>query len=249
VTELYPDFLDKLSIIAKDVDGACFKYVNSKGHKYYCDGQRIQSLPAFQYFFNLIGETIDDVSTQHTNIYFEFHPGAYTTLGQIQTDYGFSISEFVNGILEKKLKLNDVFLPLMFLFRHYIELSLKANLKAVEDTVYDIEGNHSLYSLFSKFKEEVNNAIPHMDEQTNTQMLKFQEKFNELKQIIHDVDAHSMTFRYPVDKYGKTLKWKNVKQNFVIDVFTLATTANAYISLAIPILQHYGYLPSNQENT
>jgi hypothetical protein len=250
INNIYPDFLDKLDIFTKDEDGSCFKYVSdNNGQKYFINGQSIQSLSVFQYFFKLIGESIENVSTKREKAFFELYPSAYTTLGQIQTDYDSSISELVVGIIEHKIKLEDIFFPLMFLVRHSIELSLKANLKDVDGNIYEgkITNEHSLCTLFNCFDKEVQNALQHMNDnpELKKETLEYHKKFEELKQIIHNIDAHSFYFRYPVDKDGKTVEWKNLNKKYVLNAITLDTTSDAYISLAIPVLQYYGYLPTN----
>jgi hypothetical protein len=255
INHIYPDFITELDIITKDEDGSCFKYLSDKnGQKYFIKGQSIQSLSAFTYFFRLIGESVENISKKREKAFFELYPSDYTTLGQIQTDYDSSTSELVVGIIEHKIKLEDIFFPLMFLVRHSIELSLKANLRAADMTTSNeiINTEHSLYKLFTCFDNEVQKALQQMNDnpELKKETLEYHQKFENLKQIIHNVDAHSFYFRYPVDKNGKVMEWHNIKRDYVLKALTLATTADAYISWAIPVLQHYEYLPSgtNQVN-
>jgi hypothetical protein len=175
--KLSPQFKDILSLLDGDKDGTCFRYIQStNGVKYNFDSTpRTCYLSAFQYFFSLMGETVENVSTKRDRAYFEFHPERYS-LGQVKTDYDFSITQLVKGILTRRLETDDVLLPLLFLLRHSVELSLKSNLQEVFGKVYnnEISKEHSLCKLFSYFNKEISKGIeqmPEEDELKNRQKL------------------------------------------------------------------------------
>lgn len=65
--------------------------------------------------------------------------------------------------------------------------------------------------------------------------------------MIHNLDSNSYYYRFPIDKYGNyyCLTLNNKK---IVDLLKLRIEVDAYLTFAVDLLQHYGYLESNYEN-
>ena len=89
-----------------------------------------------------------------------FHVNQCGGTGPLRTQYDFIISMLVKGILNNSWELHKVYLPLLFLIRHSIELALKLNIERIRKhsvaliSNKDIENEHSLcilYNIFNKY--------------------------------------------------------------------------------------------------
>jgi hypothetical protein len=191
-----------------------------------------------------MNEEVENVTKKRDKACFEFRPGAYTTIGHIQGDYGYSIEELLNGVISDDIKIDDILLPLLFLIRHYLEAALKHNLMNVNGGIYNKKlcKEHSLHELFKLLNKEVNDAIGNIDDKDfKKETIKYH---NNLKQLINTIDALdklSQAFRYPVDKNGNTFTW-TIEKDFIISIYTIASKTDAYISFVISALKYYGYL-------
>ena len=91
---------------------------------------------------------------------------------------------------------NTLCYPIVFLSRHFLELRLKeliVNLNYAFDLDYPIKDDHSLISLWNKFKKMIDRQESYKVE---SKMLKNAERLiNEFNVI----DPKSFSFRYPVD--------------------------------------------------
>lgn len=101
-----------------------------------------------------------------------------------------------------KTSINFLVFPILFLYRHYLELALKEIILTATQYLekeHDAINSHSLSQLWREAKKlisEVDLNIP------NDEMVAVE---NQISQF-HKLDKSSMTFRYPVDKQGNVFK-------------------------------------------
>lgn len=81
-------------------------------------------------------------------------------------------------------------LPVLFLFRHYIELELKGMILHKGGTLKEIDNTHGIVNLLNLLEKKA--KIPRISELTK--------KF--IKEL-HELDSTSQGFRYPYEKNGK----------------------------------------------
>ncbi|KJH70772.1 hypothetical protein [Aliterella atlantica] len=116
----------------------------------------------------------------------------------------------VNSALDSHINRDRdmLFFPIVFNYRHYIELSLKNLIEKSEDCYDALEQTGSNYgSLKSRFKNNLNHHLkPLLNHLTERLLLigevGFEESICETILDIHKLDPESITFRYPIKKKG-----------------------------------------------
>lgn len=122
-----------------------------------------------------------------------------------------------------------IFLPMCYLYRNGLELSMKEIL--FEECEYDFqtaarllkESSHSLKKLWRHIKEDI---IRHSSAPDDDNTLENVEKY--LEQI-HDFDGASDKFRYPTDKY-LNLYFKNPVKLDIKNIYEFFTESNNFFS-------------------
>lgn len=251
-TENLPsDFLKQLEILKCEGDGSDFRYYRNKEGKTYFNNEIINIKAPIEYFLDICGLNVILTGKHkgHFNIY-----ANYNTIGQIATDYDESMCLIIDGIIQKKLSINEVYLPLIFIIRHSIELSLKQNLIVAgqnylsDNDISNILQEHSIAKLFHKFEMIINIALNNMSKKgdENVQNFKketeeYQQKLNSLQSLIQNLDSNSYFYRFPIDRNGNSYNL-TLNERKIIELLKLRLEVDAYLTFAIPVLQEYGYL-------
>lgn len=140
-------------------------------------------------------------------------------LAQIQItdiDEGFTIytdayKDAADSLVEHakryKASINFLVFPILFLYRHYIELVLKQLIytasKYLGNTQYSFK-SHDLISLWETTKKLIFELDKFIDD-FNIPKDELTAVENQIKQF-DSLDKSSMTFRYPIDKNGNVFK-------------------------------------------
>lgn len=123
--------------------------------------------------------------------------------------------ELINNLLNDTeidwLKLDSKIYPLVFLFRHYLEMILKDTLRyenLVRQKNYSHEvgfpPSHSLIYLWNELKPLIQERYTFFDEDLKRKCEENDEIVEKLLTEIEDLDSGSYAFRYPFDKPTKT---------------------------------------------
>lgn len=117
--------------------------------------------------------------------------------------YAFAYKDAADGLVDamadRKVPLDSGIYPLLFLYRHAIELQLKLmlstsrNLAGLKPKSYD---KHSLMPMWSELRKLLNEIDPAQPENNVTAVHEF------IRQL-DNVDPDSMAFRYATTRYGK----------------------------------------------
>ncbi len=108
---------------------------------------------------------------------------------------------------EDKTSINFLVFPIIFLYRHYIELALKELIytasKYLDDTQHSFN-SHNLLNLWKTTKKLISELVKIIDDFDipEDEIIAVE---NQIKQF-DSLDKCSMTFRYPVDKNGNVFK-------------------------------------------
>lgn len=98
-----------------------------------------------------------------------------------------------------------LFFPVAYLYRHSLELSLKAIIemsvmsRAIsmpKDVLNELLGAHNLYCLWIRAREAIHAVSPDRD-RTDTEAVE------KIILEFHQLDKSGQAFRYPTDKFGK----------------------------------------------
>lgn len=102
--------------------------------------------------------------------------------------------------------------PMLFLYRHYIELSLKSAIKRIRqllksESKYKNDTSHDIESLFTKFVNSYDLFLKDEfiglkdDKELKQLLLDFRKQQNIFKDI-NDLDKGSISVRYPTDRHN-----------------------------------------------
>ena len=104
----------------------------------------------------------------------------------------------VETVAEQKGTADSLIFPIVFIYRHYIEIRLKSLLiygYSLQDKEYKQKSEHSLFKLWEKVRELLIEIFPNED---NDNM----KAIDLLIKQIEEVDPGSTSFRYPKDFKG-----------------------------------------------
>ena len=116
-------------------------------------------------FFSLEQKMVNAIELGDKKLHEEmtFHLRELSYLGQVRTQYDLCATKLLNRVLDSKSQIDAVFLPLMFCFRHGMELALKSSLlelyKINKMTTESVKQTHSLEKLFNELDKYLGVAI------------------------------------------------------------------------------------------
>lgn len=131
-----------------------------------------------------------------------------------------------------------IYLPILFLIRHTLELGYKTNLKFLNPLLkpeeqIEFKNDHNLSSLHEKFRQTVKkiNISLNLKEEFIKEFEKHESKLNKFKQELHEIDSGSTTFRYPSTREGDpsipapvNINFINIKKSFEESITVLTYT-------------------------
>ena len=140
VDNIPQEFIELLSIIDKDNDGSCYRYYQKKNNgSPFFPLNNLDRIVLSDFI-----KKYDNVRIHHEELGLEnlfecynydnneivwnmtLHLYECDNIGQIRHQYDEIIEFLLDGILKGKYDINKVYLPLLFLVRHSLELALKA---------------------------------------------------------------------------------------------------------------------------
>lgn len=260
--DLIPDgFTEIISEINYDSDGTCFRYYIDKetGKPFFNYNDQIEISELIKRYYEL--ESSDnfklnqicepfDYENRRKKWDLTFHMGESSGLGLIRTQYDEVIEFIVEGVLFENYDVNKVYLPLLFLVRHSLEIALKFNIleaREMTDVVSDkkIEKKHSLeqlYNLFGGSNGYINKLdLEKMDSNTKEQLDNYKLQYKQLNTTIHQLDTNSMFFRFPVDKKGKN-HTIYMKGHRLFEILKLYYLTDPFITFTNQVLMEEGLL-------
>lgn len=244
-------FLDLFSCLKCNSEGDCWRYLSDKnGILHFCEGERIESFDACNYYCTLFDDNnscAKDKSDKHLRWELTFHTRECSTLEIIGTQYDFAISDILLAIQSKLISINDVYLPLLFLLRHCLEIKLKAAILDLGDIVeekdrrkaYDTHSVSSLYDILYKFIDDPIRTIE--DSKLKEESIRFQKVTEQYKDAIQSLDANSYLFRFPKDRKGQESNFVPTK-DCVSRIIHLYWESDSFLCFVVQILLQYGVL-------
>lgn len=167
------------------------------------------------------------------------------SIGRVRTNFNMLLTHLLEGIINGKIMFDKIYLPLLFLVRHSIELGLKdilIEILEVKDIKMKIKiyQEHSLVKLFNDLElclSEI--AIDKLANETQEQFHNYKLVFNSINTIIHDLDSDSLKFRYPIqDK-----KILNVLNNAdYLNLFKAFVKIQPFLDFTVAVLKSEGAL-------
>lgn len=244
-------FLEFFDCLNCNSEGDCFRYLLDKeGNQHFVLGEKIEAFDACNYYClfldndnSLTKDGIDKMLQWELT----FHTIECRTLGIIGTQYDFAIRDILLAIKSKQISINDVYLPLLFLLRHCLEIKLKAaildlgNVIAEEDR-YEAYHTHSVRSLYDILYRFINVPIKTIeDPKFKEKSIRFQEVTEQYKDAIQSLDANSYIFRFPKDRKGNQSNFIP-RLNSVSKILELYWESDQFLCSVIHVLFEAGVL-------
>lgn len=253
-----PDNLNKImGLIDMDEDGSCYRYALNKttNKNYFTLGQTLNVFEILQLHWSIdnsnefiIGNIFSVVEFTKMKLWdLTFHLGEANLIGQIRTQYDHCIEVLVIGIIEDRFDINELFVPLMFMIRHSLELALKSNILEVQkfSTLIkskDYSNEHSLARLFNCYKDYLTKLdSSKLSDELNEQIEKYLENYAQLNEVIHQLDNNSQHFRFPTNGKGESHNVQLSKISFV-DVLKLYYYTDPFLTFSNTVLEENGIL-------
>lgn len=253
-----PDNLNKIiCLIDLDEDGSCYRYaLNKRTNKnYFTLEQTLNVFEILQLHWSIdnsidfnIGTIFPEVKFSNVKSWdFTFHLGEASLIGQIRTQYDQCIEVLIVGIIEDKFDMNELFIPLMFMIRHSLELALKSNILEVQKKSTLIKSNdysneHSLARLFNCYLDYLSKLdLSKLSKDLNKQIEKYLVNYSQLNEVIHQLDKNSQHFRFPTNGKGEFHNIQLSKISFV-DVLKLYYYTDPFLTFSNTVLDENGIL-------
>jgi hypothetical protein len=238
-------------------DGSCWRYLQDNDNNFsFSTSSQFNLAIVIQKYSSIkqsevldlksISEKIDFLDKRTIwDLTFQLHECRY--LGQLRTQYDSTVEFLLEGIVKNNFSFDLMYLPILFLIRHSLELGLKDNIQEIQSMSNLIKqttltNEHSLFKLYKYFDDFLSQIdINQLDGTSKLQLIDFRVKYSKLNGTIHDLDSNSLFFRYPVDKKGNKHDLKAEKLNF-INVLRLYYFTDPFISFTTAVLVENGIL-------
>lgn len=238
-------------------DGACFKYYANK-----------QKIPYFNYdkkiYLSKIIKDYESIRNNQTNVFplteicnnltddkktewnLTLHLGEAKQLMHIKNEYDQIIEFLLDGILTKQFDISKLYLPLLFLVRHSLEIGLKYNISEVQRMssqikTKDYSNEHSLATLYNCYSDFLNKIDKNkVSENVLSELKKLQDSYNSLNNIIHNLDNNSNYFRFPISEKDIN-QWK-LTNKLMYNILKIYYFTDKFITFTNDVLEEEGLI-------
>lgn len=250
------EVLNALLPLQKDIEGACWRYpIDCNGSLYFNKDEKIDSYDACVKYIDFINSidiqredlNIDVINSKHLHWELQFHSCDCTTMGQTATQYDFALARIVDAIINGDVSINTIYLPILFFLRHTLELKLKQGIINLGNIVNEkdrkqISTAHSVKKLYEIFASFIDKAIAKVsDSELKKESVQFRDLTVKYKKIICELDAKSLTFRYPFDVKANISNFVP-KKDIVVKTLDLYIQTDSFLCFATEVLMREGAL-------
>lgn len=252
--QLSQRFLDSLIMLRSDGEGDNFRYIKSENGNRHYNGEILDVLSSLSLFVESDEIKNTGLFTCQLNINDKKLKREWTlytietqTLGHLKSQYDDLIITLLHAIKYSELNTTDIYLPLLFLIRHSLELGYKDNIAEVQTKLTNSQikkatQSHSLVSLnniIEQFVVEARSTMTTKDDSIKNEIDRYLPIVKNLSNSLHAIDNASRSFRFPVDRDGNMIKIPLSKciLSESVDAFQ---KADSFISLSLSLLSFYG---------
>lgn len=248
------DFLSDFALLLPESEGDCFRYTTDN------NGVRFFSVPDGIFYFETCNHFISYYNQlKNKNVdylpddrlhrgYFTFYPREVIYNGVVASHYDEAIYDLLMAIENKQITAQQIYLPLLFLIRHSLELKLKQAVESIGDAVDandkdKIWKEHSVSKIFKMLNKYINKAIDLIpaDDGLLQESLLYKKKAHDFQQQINKLDSNSYILRFPVDRKGGLSNYMPSKSD-LSDALRLYVEADTFLVFAVEVLAKNGYL-------
>ena len=249
-------FLKYFDCLNCNSEGDCWRYITDRnGTPYFQERKEIHAFDACNYYcLFLDNDTSFTNASTDKKLQWEltFHTIGDDPLWIIGTQYDVAISDILQAIRERKISINDVYLPLLFFLRHSLELKLKASIIELGNVVNEqdrseVNHTHSVKLLYDIFQHFIDCAIKNIkDLNLKEESIAFQKVTEQYKDAIQSLDANSYLFRFPKDRKGNDANF-TPKSDCVSEILKLYRKSDSFLCYAVGVLYQAGVLKIGED--
>lgn len=238
--------------LQSDGDGSCWRYWGNSydGLPYFNYTERFELVPVIKELNDIASSPdyqFDPVSApfnyENNPVKWDLtlHMGQCYNDWHVKCEYDEAISMLIGMVESGEARLKDIYLPLLFLIRHAIELALKRNIAEIQPVSEDISqkdmrAKHSLaqlYNVFSQYLDKLD--MSKLQQTTLDQYTEYRTNYDKLNDALHQLDSHSRAFRYPFDKEGNPHPL-NLQKTQLRDILKLYQLTDPFLTFTTNIL-------------
>jgi len=251
------NLVSALQVINLDEQGTCFRYFYEKDREltvlYKTDRvflpfyEALAGLSPENFFYMDLGLVPPFEKRLPWELTFHFQPIDNTS--QLRSTYDDLIAFIIKGVIDNQIEVNQIYLPLLFLLRHSVELALKDGLMDMvhalgeeqQKKIYRMISNeHKLEKIFNKYNQILpDNAPENLPVELGILYVQYKQQTEELKRNIHLLDSNSRYFRYP---YSQT-QHLHINRETLINIISGFLEVDAFMTFNIAVLKEYNIIP------
>lgn len=249
MAQIPQDFLDNLKELFCDTDGSLFRYLANKNNQSDFGGQEeLEVINACCFWVDYCNN--NSIYSFKNNLEEDkksrweltFHINECDSLGVLRNQYDDALAYLLQCVKDGIVAVGDIYMPLLFLLRHSIELAFKDSLgelgNKLDSKKYGkVVESHSLEKLYNFLKISLDSAIskiPQADPFYKECCDKRQE-VEVLTPLIQQLDAKSQSFRFPKPDLS-------IKKDTLSEIVSMYQKADSYLSWCVQVLFESGYL-------
>lgn len=248
-------FLEAFDCLKCDSDGDCWRYLFDTDRNPYFkqEEEPIDATEACYYYDLLLNNECSQIYTDRVFQWeLTFHRGECHNLGIVATQYDFAIQDLLTAVQTKEITINEVYLPLLFLLRHCLEIKLKAAIIELGSVVksecidkpYRVHSIRGLYKILFSHIDVAVDTMPDGELKIESEKLRW--VVQEYQERIQSLDANSYVFRFPFDKNGCITNFMP-NTDVVSDILKLHWESDSFLCFAVDVLFMKGVLVIGEE--
>ncbi|SFO75690.1 hypothetical protein SAMN05428949_6503 [Chitinophaga sp. YR627] len=209
-----------IEIINQDQNGHCYRYHVDPCTKstYFNSTKVIETTEYFSIYEQIVNagiykaEPICPTLKLHKDWDLNFKVTHELQYWHLRFQYDYIIEILLEGILNESISLQNCYIPLLFLIRHAIELSLKSFVWDLEnfnstDFKNSLCAEYKLVELHKAFDTFLGSLdVKKMDVEMQEELIHLRNQFNQHHETISALDVYNELFRFPGDKAIELIK-------------------------------------------
>lgn len=235
------NFLKSFTCLQCEFDGTNFRYLSKQEQEKRKKniGERVCVYDACNYYCSFLDhdESLAEYAMNwmiRSNL--TFYPEDCDFLGIVATQSSYCVAAILSEIEGKRLSIDDVYLPLLFLLRHTLEVKLKDALFHLESldagngfSEEKIIRTHRVNKLYEMLLDRIREPFKLIkDEKFKVESENLRKVAERYKNIIEELDPNSLSFRFPRDKKGRVSNF-SPKPDCLYEILKLYLESDSFL--------------------
>ena len=235
------NFLKSFTCLQCESDGTDFRYLSKQEQEKRKKniGERVCVYDACNYYCSFLDHDkslAEYAMNRRIRDNLTFYPEDCDYLGIVATQYDECTIAILSEIEGKRLSIDDVYLPLLFLLRHALEVKLKDALFHLESldagkgfSEEKIIRIHSVNKLYGMLLDRIREPFKLIkDEKFKVESENLRKVAERYINIIEELDPNSFSFRFPRDRKGRVSNF-SPKPDCLYEILKLYLESDSFL--------------------